>query len=182
MTFYKGKDVPSAVPFEMKDSPGLLLRRATMGDAEQVFRWRNDPKIVQAGASRRLVTWNEHLRWFRESVALSRRMLLIIQVEGVDVGLVRYDQLPQEGEVELSIYLLDGYTGRGLGSVAFASSLPNLYAWRNVTLIVATVRKDNPNSLRFFERLGFRPKKEQVLEKESIVLVLPVSEWNGKQS
>src|SRR5690349_23170939 len=99
----------------------LRLRVAQMDDAQRVFVWRNDPWIISLSTSQRMVTWEEHLAWFRKVLATDRHLLLIIEIEeGLGIGTVRLDRVDAL-RATLTVYLLRDFTGQGLGVKAIMS-------------------------------------------------------------
>jgi RimJ/RimL family protein N-acetyltransferase len=154
--------------------PRVSVRPANLDDVDRVFQWRNDPIIAGLGESRRNVTWEEHAAWFAETMQTKRRLLLVIQVDDVPIGAVRFDDTDEDVSV-VSIYLLDRYTGYGIGSTAFAQALEYLVARKPIQRIDARIVNSNQRSLRFFERLGFRPCRGETPEEGIRTLRLDIA-------
>lgn len=133
---------------------GVTLRAATMEDARIVFGWRNDPFIVERGSSQRTVTWEEHARWFSESVVGADRRIYIVEVEDEPAGQVRFDRL-EPARCVVSAYLLERFTGRGLGVEAIRQGCERLFSEWPVKEIVACVRQDNAPGRAGFRKAGF---------------------------
>src|SRR4051812_9973480 len=55
---------PGAIREGMSEWP-LHVRPASADDEEMLFRWRNDPWVVNQGASQRIVSKEEHRSWFQ---------------------------------------------------------------------------------------------------------------------
>lgn len=132
----------------------VKLRPARRGDEQILFPWRNLPWVIELGASRKPVTWDEHRAWFADTLSGERRRLFIIEIDHEAVGMLRYDDL-SGGAVEVSTYLMPEYMGQGVGRKAFAQSVPQLLSWRKPCCILARVRRSNKRSLEFFKRAGF---------------------------
>jgi RimJ/RimL family protein N-acetyltransferase len=87
--------------------------------------------------------------WFTNAIDDPRRAVLIGELDGQKLGMVRFD-CGEETQVSININPL--FRGRGLGydllmgALACAPSGP----------VVAGVREDNLASRRLFERAGFR--------------------------
>jgi RimJ/RimL family protein N-acetyltransferase len=129
--------------------PKLQLRPAMLEDAKMVFAWRNDPFILARGSSQRAVEWDEHLKWFEETVHDGSRKMFIVLLDDNPVGQVRFDRT-DEHTCEVSIYLLPAYTGRGIGVVALKTACWEAFAHLGVKRIVALIRKDNQQSVSAF--------------------------------
>ena len=151
------------------------LRPATPADAERVFTWRNSPFILSRGSSQRAVTWEEHRQWFSRTITSPERLMLIVSYEDAPVGQVRFDQHDDQ-TVVVSIYLTAESVGRGLGVRALKQACWQVFAQQAIQRIVAFVRRDNPHSVRAFEKAGFaRLQDAHGIEPpaEHIAFVLP---------
>ena len=139
-------------------SPDLHIRPAEAADAEDVWRWRNDPETRAASRTTEPVPWPAHAAWFAETLCEPARMLLI----GVDpetrekVGLVRFDTL-DGGDRLVGINIAPERRGRGYGARLLAGAVAQL---RGACRLVAEVRRENAASMRLFEALGFRRRSE----------------------
>jgi RimJ/RimL family protein N-acetyltransferase len=131
----------------------ISLRSVTAQDEEMVFAWRNLPEIIRCSTDQRGVTRSEHETWFRETLAGGRREMFIVLCGDLPVGTVRFDPEGVERCV-LSIYLIPGYTGRGLGVQAIRMGC-GLMAKRYRT-VLALIRTDNAYALSAFAKAGFR--------------------------
>jgi len=87
----------------------LVLRPATMEDAQVIFAWRNDPQTRASSLTPGEVWWPEHMAWLRSSLSHPDRALLIAEQDGEPVGTVRIDR------DELSWTVAPEHRGRGIG-------------------------------------------------------------------
>lgn len=146
--------IPARISVVKTASGCLFLRRAVPGDMEMLFHWRNLPAIVASGQLNKTVEWDEHRAWFSRLLGNPDHLLLIVVLDGVPIGQVRFDpHSPAASEV--SIYLLPGHEGRGLGSEALRQSCWEAFATFAIAEIVAVIRDDNAPSLRAFRKVGF---------------------------
>jgi len=134
--------------------PTLSLRPATLDDTEMVFRWRNIPEIVSVGASNRTVPWEEHRKWFHNFLSGGGYSLNIILLDGDPVGQVRFARHDAK-TLYVSIYLLQGFTGRGLGILALKQACDRVFDDPAVERIEAHIRPENIRSASAFEKIGF---------------------------
>ncbi len=133
----------------------IALRPATMADREMVFRWRNDPFILSHGSSQREVQWEEHKKWFESTIFGESRKTYIVLCQGNPIGQVRFDRRGQQTAV-VSVYLLQAFTGRGLGVRAIRLGCEAIFEAWQIKKIVACVREDNPASRSAFRKAGFQ--------------------------
>jgi UDP-2,4-diacetamido-2,4,6-trideoxy-beta-L-altropyranose hydrolase len=139
------------------DCPLLVtLRRADTNDERSLFAWRNAPEVRTASFDDRVIAWEEHVRWFRASLRNTDRHLLIGEVDGQAVGVLRYDRTGREAEV--SIYLVPGVAGKGWGGRMLHAG----HEWVRHNLpaidrITARILPANPASQKTFARAGYVP-------------------------
>lgn len=132
----------------------IALRPAASGDAEMIFRWRNDPFIVARSTSQKLVAWDEHRAWYDATLLRDDRLIVIAEQEGIPIGLARFDRVDVASCV-ISVYLLEEFTGRGLGVETIRRSCSALFEQWDVEQIVACVRFDNREGRSGFLKAGF---------------------------
>jgi UDP-2,4-diacetamido-2,4,6-trideoxy-beta-L-altropyranose hydrolase len=132
----------------------LHLRPAGIADRQSMLEWRNDARTREYSGDGTPISFADHARWFEASLSDPARKLLIAEENGSPIGVLRYDINGSEAEV--SIYLVPGLAGRGLGTRLLAagelwldSAAPEVHRLR------AEVRNDNQASLRLFEACGF---------------------------
>ena len=139
----------------IKDSK-IHLRPATPEDRDLVFGWRNIPEIIALGSSQKPVSALEHSDWFGSILRSRNCRLFIILLDDVPIGQVRFE-IKENDHAEISIFLITGSTGRGLGAVSINKSCRLAFAsFPEASCIVAFVRKNNVGSLRAFGKAGFK--------------------------
>ncbi|MDZ4374993.1 MAG: GNAT family protein [Phenylobacterium sp.] len=128
----------------------LTLRRATAADALDVLAWRNDPQTRAMSRDTSEVESAAHLAWFERALADPARTILIGEVGGRKVGMVRFDH---GDETEVSINLAPDHRGQGLSHPLLMKALAGIQGdvW-------AEIRIENAASIRLFERAGFEPQ------------------------
>ena len=134
--------------------PEIRLRPAVLEDAELVFRWRNDPFILARGSSQRPVSWDEHRRWFEETVAGRQRQLFLALLDGRPAGQVRFDRSGADACV-ISVYLLEEFTGKGHGLEVIRRGCQEVFRLWGVRTVIACVRGDNARGRSAFLKVGF---------------------------
>jgi|GEM_PF-552445 len=134
--------------------PKISLRQAVQKDAAMIFEWRNTPFIMALGSQRRLVTWDEHLEWFKKSLRSKDRKIFIVLLNEKPIGQVRFDRLDSR-RAAISVYVLQEYTGMGYGREAIMRGCWEMFAEGETEKILAHVRHDNPRSKSAFMKCGF---------------------------
>jgi ribosomal protein S18 acetylase RimI-like enzyme len=125
----------------------MILRPATADDAVDVWTWRNDPLTRAMSRNQDEIDRASHVAWFERALRDARRTLLIGEVDGEKVGMVRIDRAE---ETEVSINVNPAHRSRGHGYALLSQALALVSGD-----VVAEIREDNLASQRLFERLGF---------------------------
>lgn len=141
----------------------VFLQPLSLNDARIVFGWRNDPTIIRLSSSQKNVLWEEHEDWIKNSVDNPDRQVYIIYYGKQAIGQVRFERMQETNNAVISVYLLNEFTGMGLGVLAIKSGIKAIFLlWNNLVQIYAYVRKDNIPSQKAFAKSGFKitPGKE----------------------
>ena len=129
----------------------IYLREATINDELLVFEWRNIDSLVALSSKQKKVTLQEHQQWFKKKIADLNCKLLIIQLKNENIGLIRIES--EQGECEITIYLIPGYEGQGFGYAALSQAIDNCTL--DCKSYLAEVQIKNIPSQKLFQKLGF---------------------------
>jgi UDP-2,4-diacetamido-2,4,6-trideoxy-beta-L-altropyranose hydrolase len=134
---------------------GLMIRKATLIDAETILPWRNSEQVRKNSFNPSVITKSEHLLWFDESLNNPTRHLLIAELDNNPIGVLRFDIL--ENKALINIYLKPTMSGQGIGTAILEAGCewiknytPEIYS------IHANILSHNKASLRAFEKTGFQ--------------------------
>ena len=134
----------------------LRVRPAEASDAEPSWRWRNDPEVRRWSKSQAAISISDHLAWHAEVLADPDRHLLVGEDALGPVGVVRYEIDRTAHHATVSIYLVPGRRGGGLGSSLLVQSDHWLLRHEpDVEAIEATVLEGNAPSHRLFRACGY---------------------------
>ena len=136
-------------------APVFDFRRATPDDTKLLFAWRNHPAIRAASLETGPLDPDAHNAWLTRTLADGSRHLLVAEVQGLPMAVVRFDLQGQDARI--SVYLSPSHLHQGLG----AGLLRQASTWlRRAGLparrVVAQVQAHNPASLQSFRRAGYR--------------------------
>jgi RimJ/RimL family protein N-acetyltransferase len=137
------------------DGEVLTLRRAVVSDKLSVFEWRNDETTRKFFFDSAPVNCDTHETWFDRVLSAEHVYLLIGELAGKPIGVLRYDV---DGDcAEVSVYLVPGRSGQGLGSKLLTEGT----AWIRCNVVgvhhlKARIVCENLASLRAFKKAGFR--------------------------
>jgi UDP-2,4-diacetamido-2,4,6-trideoxy-beta-L-altropyranose hydrolase len=137
-------------------SRSLRLRRATQDDARPALAWRNAESTRRHFTDPRPIDPATHLAWWQATLADPQRALLVAEVGGSPIGVLRLDR---DGDAAVvSIYLDPALTGIGLGTQLLktarrwvAGELPP------VRRLLALILPANRASEHAFAEAGFVP-------------------------
>lgn len=139
------------------------LRLATPEDCEDIFVWRNHELTRRFSKNPRAISLDEHKCWYSKAILDPTSVLLIAEDFSGPLGVLRYDLI--ENVAKISVYLVPGRHGKGMGSVLVTSGEHWLkHNHPSVNKIIAEVLPDNTASMRSFIKSGF-VAKACILEK-----------------
>ncbi len=142
----------------------IRIRQATLQDATQIFEWRNHPLVRAASRNDNELEYDEHLAWYMSVLKNPNRPILIGEIEGEAVGVVRFDIA--DGQAEVSIYLVQQPENSGLGKSLLNHAEKWLKHYRSqVRCINAIILAGNEKSENLFYRSGYR-KAGGIMTKE----------------
>jgi UDP-2,4-diacetamido-2,4,6-trideoxy-beta-L-altropyranose hydrolase len=130
------------------------LRRATLGDAQSMFEWRDHPRTRAFSLDPRPLDWEAHQRWLAERLADANCDLLVASDDVGPIGVLRFDVAATVANV--SVYLLPQRQGTGLGAPLLRAGERWLRQNRpRLTALRATILEPNRASLRVFAEAGY---------------------------
>ena len=91
----------------------MILRLATLADAEILQKWRNDPETGSASLNSEVVLWKEHVRWLEASLKSGTRFVYIAEIKNNPIGTIRTEF--SDDFCELSWTIAPEVRGKGFG-------------------------------------------------------------------
>jgi UDP-2,4-diacetamido-2,4,6-trideoxy-beta-L-altropyranose hydrolase len=149
----------------MLSPPQIFIRRADIDDCDSICEWRNAEETRRYIFDDKLIPLETHRVWFHSTLKNPDRILLIGEIDNEPVGVLRYDF--SGNEALISVYLVPGGQGRGVGSELIRSGSRWLKEnYPNIQIINAEIFKENVASLRAFESAGY--KEHHAIFKEAL--------------
>lgn len=139
-------------PPRAKNGRDVTLRPAGLEDAPMMLAWQSAPGIRAYARNPASPGRGEHERWLRAKLDDPDCIFNIVQCGSEPVGVLRFDRLPKEDALEVSILIAAERQGLGIGGCALALAEHLLPRAR----IVAVIHPDNRASIRMFKRAGYR--------------------------
>jgi len=135
-------------------APLFEFRAATLDDTQLLYSWRNHPAIRATAHDTAPMDAVAHAAWVSRTLKDPGRRLLIAQLDGAPVGVVRFDL--HGSDALISVYLSPARLHEGLGTFLLREAADWLRgAGIPVGRIVAEVRAPNTASLQSFRRAGY---------------------------
>ena len=130
------------------------LREASPSDAELLFEWANDVEVRKKSFSTGEITYEEHMRWFRNILENDRYRQYIYVYSEVEIGQIRIETDGSNAEIGYSICA--GRRGKGHGKCMIQLLKEKLKTdFPEVKNLIAKVKSGNMASQRVFEESGF---------------------------
>lgn len=138
----------------------LTLRPATIADETLTLEWRNHPNVRRFSGDGQVIAPQRHYAWLTDVLADPQRALLIAEIMGKPIAVVRFDELTSD-EPELSIYLAPERMGAGWGSDTLGAAAHWLRDGNHpAKAIRARIHPDNPASHSSFRKAGYQPQTQ----------------------
>ena len=152
----------------------ITLRKVTAADSDNLLSWRNeDSTIPWMGQTRRL-TVEEHNQWFTKALHDNNLLFLIIEVDGVSAGQIRYQRsnnAEASKTAKVSINIASQYHGKGVATFAFAKGSALVRSSNFAQSVFANVLPNNFGSIRAMEKAGFKKIKMVVVNEREHLLM-----------
>jgi len=133
------------------------LRKAGIQDCETIFTWRNHPKVREYFFDNRALTYDEHRDWFKTSLEMRDRIILIASEGNRPVGVIRFDfGTLGPDTAEIDIYVSPEDQSRGLGKTILMEGTAWIKKNTGIKRLFARVKWDNKASIRMFKGCGFK--------------------------
>lgn len=132
----------------------IELRLATKSDCKNIYHWRNAEESRKVSFMTASIGWEEHTKWFEATLNDPNKVLLVGEIEGEPIGVIRYD-IDNE-TAKISVYLVPGKYGHGYGPKLIENGNRwLLQKYPNIKTVFAEILKANMPSTKAFTEAGF---------------------------
>ncbi len=130
-------------------------RRATREDSKRIWEIRNHPDVRKISGNPEAFPFDRHDSWFEEKY-FARKGDHCFVLQANDENVVGYCRIDQaKGNYLVSIALDPSLQGKGLGSMLLRESISESFGPSVKNGVLAYVKRNNPDSYRFFVKNGF---------------------------
>lgn len=145
----------------------IKIRSVQAKDVDLLYNWSNDELVRAQSFSSEEIPYESHCKWFEQKLKDTKAILLIIEVEGVSAGIVRFDE--KEDQVIIGVSIDGQFRGKGLGSEFIKVGVAEFFKSSALT-ILASIKKENVASVKSFQKAGFSfLKEEEINGVESLI-------------
>ena len=157
------------------DSPNaedsLQVRHACWEDVDLLWQWANDRTVRENSFHPDPIPLDEHIEWYKDRLASSDTLFLIIEHNQVPVAQIRYDCV-HKNEAKINFSVARDHRGRGIGTKTLTLTSELACKEVEVKRIKGIVFSSNDASQRAFVKAGFRNVgQKQVSGKSCYVFV-----------
>ena len=158
----------------MKLESSLHLRPVHADDSRLLFEWANNPKVREMSLDSNTITWEDHCRWFQETLESDCCKLYIAYTSHKNpVGQIRFNI--EHGSAFTDISIDSRYRTKGLGLHLLTSGIKMLGRELPIKKIYAIVKNDNIPSRKIFEQAGFSIQNKNSTASKTLTFELNLS-------
>lgn len=135
----------------------LILRRCTRDDVDIIYNIINDSTVRENSFNNNLIPYENHVRWYNDSLNNNTRLMYIITENNDIIGQIRLDK---HDDIAIISYAIES-NNRNKGYGTKVLNLIKLEAIRNnISIIEGFVKQNNIASIKAFRKNGFIEFKE----------------------
>lgn len=132
------------------------LRKMTEDDLEQVLIWRNSTRIMTSMFQDHIITFKEHLAWFKRIQNNKSYDYQIFEIAGKPEGLVYFTFIdPLNNKCEWGFYIGREDLPKGTGTKMGLLGLKYIFEQRHLRKVSSEVLASNNISIHYHKKLGF---------------------------
>ncbi|WP_225035915.1 UDP-2,4-diacetamido-2,4,6-trideoxy-beta-L-altropyranose hydrolase [Winogradskyella sp. SM1960] len=139
----------------------MSFKKACEKDLITVFNWSNDNLVRKNSFNSNPILLEDHKEWFLKKIKDKNTLFLIVLINGESAGVVRFEI--GEEKTTIGILVDKKFRGQKMAS-AFLINAAKLYFSNHKLPIFAYIKKDNPASIKSFERAGYKYYNEEVID------------------
>ena len=133
----------------------IKIRSAKENDSKDIFEWRNDELTRQMSNTSEIIEWENHSRWYSNSLDSESRILLICEDDRNEkIAIIRFDI--SESNAVISINLNPTQRSKGLAKSCLIKSI-EFFSKQYIEIknLIAEIKADNIASQKTFLGIGF---------------------------
>jgi len=146
----------------------ISLRPLEHSDIDNIFELSNEDDVRKYSFEPEKIRFEDHRIWFKNKIEDSENLFLVINIDELFAGQVRFDF---DGEsATISISIKESFRGLGLGNLLLEKSIHYLkIKFPYIKIIKAYIKENNKKSLNLFENMGFKYSQKVVIKNNDAI-------------
>lgn len=150
----------------------FYLRKANALDKKRIYEWANDPDTRANSFNTNPIAWDNHVKWFEDSLSNENRDIFICMSFMKPVGVIRLDK--ENDKCVISYSVDKECRGQGLGKKELILvEKEALTKYGKGIVLVGEVKTSNQASIKAFKACGYESKLQ---DEEKIVFEKVIEE------
>lgn len=146
----------------------IVCRIVDSKDIVNVYNLSNSDFVRGYSFNKNKIMFKDHVKWFNGKLCSDDNLFLIIEIDKVFAGQVRFDFTGDEATVSIS--LVEQFRGYGLSFNILRLSLDYLKEYASfINIVNAVIKCGNTASIKLFESMGFKLVSEVLVDGESVL-------------
>ncbi len=135
----------------------FTFRKVNKDDLNLLFEWVNDPLVRSNSFNTDTIAFEDHKRWFENTLLNEDRIIFILLDEDIPVGQIRFDIEGDKAYIDYSVS--KDMRGKGYGKVLLDMGVSNLKEIRpEIKTVIGLVKPENADSRNCFINSGYTEK------------------------
>jgi UDP-2,4-diacetamido-2,4,6-trideoxy-beta-L-altropyranose hydrolase len=147
----------------------IVLHRATMEDAEILFKWANDPVVRSYSFSSEPIIWENHLKWLSNKLSSLNSVIYIGSVDNQKIGQIRFDIIDEIAEIGISVD--QKFRGKGFGFSLLTYAISCFFCEFQIQIVQAKIKSNNFASKQIFEHAGFHRTGNLLIDNNLVIIM-----------
>lgn len=145
----------------------LILRLCNEKDVNVIYMLSNDPTVRENAFNSNMILYEEHCKWYNESLKNKNRIMYIVTKDKAVIGQIRLDK--QKDKAIISYSVEKNYRGKGYGK-EILNLIKREAIINDVKVLEGLVKENNKASRKAFVSNGFIESEENQYFKYTYLL------------
>lgn len=148
----------------------MQFRKADSSDVDLIYNWANDPVTRAQSFSSEPIVYQNHVQWFNRCMDdPGHHMLIFVNEEGKDCGMVRFDLAADHCLIGVNV--APDQRGRGYAAPMLKQAIKHISS-KTDQPVHAYIKEDNIASIKSFSKAGFEYNRHLVYNNIKSVLYI----------
>lgn len=145
------------------------MRLANYSDTAPLWVIANEEGVRQNSLNREPITWNTHVKWFRNKIESPSVIFWVVELGGVLGGQVRYEKIDST-TAELHFSVLPSFRGKKIVPRMINHTFRAACKKLQVEKLRGIAIDENLPSMRVFEKMGFFPVDSKTVDGRNCIV------------